>query len=70
LKALLKERNASWEAVHDSSTWVDLQLSKPLDWILTADDQQAALNQFVAAAVNDLKEVGFIAAMRRELQKG
>lgn len=65
---LLKDRNPDWEAV-DDSTWTDLQLSRPLEWILTAEEQPAALNEFVTAAMNDLKETGFIAELVLALKK-
>lgn len=64
----LLNRNPNWEVVEDS-TWTDLALSKPLQWLLTADDQQASLNDFVANAVRDLKAVGIIDCINKELRQ-
>lgn len=67
--AQLQKRNGEWEVVEDSSSWADLSLRRPLEWLLTADDQQAALNEFVAAAVSDLKASGLITELAHALNQ-
>jgi len=67
---LLRERNANWEVIDDESSWSDLLLCKPLAWILAAEDQQAALREFIVGAIADLKEVGLIETLKEELQIG
>ena len=64
----LRERNPEWELVDETSEWSDLQIYRPLEWILASEDQQAALNKFIESAITDLIEVGFIKALTAELK--
>ena len=61
----LQERNKRWHVVpQDGSDWRDLQLDAPLGEFLASDDQTRFLTDFVEAALEDLKAVGLINAVR------
>jgi len=44
-------------------------LNKPLAWLLLEQDQGAELDQFVANALTDLREVGLVDAIDDEMRR-
>ena len=63
----LKERNMDWQEVE--SGWEDLMVSRPLHEVLKqAGDQQAYVTNLVQGWVEDLKAVGFVEILKKELE--
>ncbi len=60
----LKEKNSNWSLIEDEGTWKDIELLKPLTWLLVEEDQEAALKEFVRAGIEDLKATGIIEALQ------
>jgi hypothetical protein len=60
----IKERNSGW--LGDQGWW-DLQLAKPLESLLSIDDQAAEFEKFFVTALEDLREVNFFPALRDKL---
>lgn len=62
----LKERNLDWQQAE--SGWEDLMISRPLHEVLKQEgDQQAYVADLVRGWVEDLKAVGFVEVLKREL---
>lgn len=63
-------RNSQWAAEPDDGrSYPDIVLEVPLTWLLLEADQDAALNQFMAKGLADLKEVGLVAALDEEMRR-
>lgn len=67
--AALQARNDQWVAESSNETWPDLTLSRRLDFLLTADDQQLAMQDFVRRAIDDLEVAGFISDLRHLVER-
>ena len=61
-----KERDSGWQA-NGNQEWRDLELSKPLEALLSVDDQVAEFEGFFTSALEDLREVGVFKKLQERL---
>lgn len=69
----LKERNSAWRLPsrdESNSEWIDVELSISLATILAADDQEAAVVDFVRSALSDLQQTGISALFAKYMSGG
>ena len=65
----IHDQTSGWNTPESQTDWVDIQLTKPLDWLLAADDEEAALKQFVVDAIADLNSAGIVDDLNKAVEQ-